>query len=1324
MPTRKKKVPAVNVDHTGTLELLKELYEVLKKFQQTVEEKSRNVPPDRAAGATYFPIFEGFMEHFKTIIDHQIDSRLDNARLVEECPRLCDFFRHQVASLYLLPLKIIFVAIKPTLPVVSSPILGLMSYIYHVKLEECRAAPALVPETWKDDGRNIGQCWESILAAFGDGIRLFMINAQQGKKLSQFQVMVGKVFYPFLAQVVGFQDSSNPHRLSDYAKRSLLDAGESLSGTCAENKDLIRDPTIFGPAILSHNIFNHSDFITANIALQIAYGVAPPHKIGKGGSKSARIPLDNKTARKDWFRQIFPVEKFGKSFQEQMVSRLASLPSQQFWTGLGDIQEKIFENDESRACAVPIQSGTVGEREIQFNTFAASPMKNTVQFNKHSLTWSSLVSKLGDDSVTVNEEKTAEICYEAIASAKLTGISKSRAPLPQCEELTLSIEFSSNSPIESCSPTVYYAPDDSDVRAKLNMRLQPQFADAISSILRQRKIKFSRFGSYFESHQTDDEDTKIVEIDSDPPLPVPGEKMTRQTSKISISKEPVCSWEAEHSSENPPHTNSRQRVESVQREAGINSSREEDSNSFSEQPTDLGRINDRSPSVSVVVELNSKSSPSVVHTGTPMSPKRKGHPRVSSPIEASCSRKEVTRSQKIKRTRIIESPDDSIRSSPMSHFRQGSGNELKKAPPSVTRQARETKAKSPLAKIPSLKSFKPAKSHDYTQEKSDTPQTIEYSTLSRKKMKASARFASEEIIDSCSDAEDEKNLTRSESIASIEEVSDQIMTSNQPEPIPHSDPEVEDEILSDDLDARFSKSSAQFLAMKMPQNLPGKRNADGDHRSITGMASRSRSVARKNESSKPQQAQKKVPKDLEKAGLLENRKTDPGSKLKRLSPSKSRLERSTFSPEIDVIEQARPSVRKTAFGLDVLKKFHRRKEDTDQEELDTQRTKRGIRISDLGKNLITRPKKCFQPDQSNLRMVQDSKPKKSAEHSINPILSAIKKTVQTPSSVDSTAQKTFNPFEASLRPIKSSEASGSKRVGRTIDVDQLSSTPLSRMRLEGSERSKEFMGKGENLRKPKRIRFESPRSAPIPRKINHSRSNNRDTSQRDTPSPVEGDRAGENEILHSVKRKRAQPDILLKDSKDLLKSALKTSTPSRAAARSNLENFQANPENQKIRGSSILGIDQEAPVGLYQSSSTSGKLVDWSKKATAASPSKYSDPVRNEKVNAWEEDASSYMNQLSEMAVAGIRNKQVKIKGVAATTQLGILTSASNIIKEFDEQSEAIKEGIAQHALQTQKEYKQYHNDVKQYRIKMQQDVNWANAYMNERTKDASPDAE
>lgn len=93
MAPRKKKVQAAADDHADDIiGLLRESYQVLKEFHQTVTHKARNLSPDRLASATYISTFEQLLDHFKTIMDHQTGNQRDNTRLVMECSGMCVFF--------------------------------------------------------------------------------------------------------------------------------------------------------------------------------------------------------------------------------------------------------------------------------------------------------------------------------------------------------------------------------------------------------------------------------------------------------------------------------------------------------------------------------------------------------------------------------------------------------------------------------------------------------------------------------------------------------------------------------------------------------------------------------------------------------------------------------------------------------------------------------------------------------------------------------------------------------------------------------------------------------------------------------------------------------------------------------------------------------------------------------------------------------------------------------------------------------------------------------------------------------------------------------
>ncbi|KAI9614129.1 hypothetical protein KEM48_006107 [Puccinia striiformis f. sp. tritici PST-130] len=1185
MPPRKKQVQpaAADDDHAGRLDILKESYQALYEFHQRTNQKiqSKNMSPESIAAAKSFPLSYNYwiISRRSSIIRQKIEG------IVLDCT---------------LPLKIIILELKSTLPVMSSPILGLMTYIYHVKLEECRAPSSVDTQArFKEDARDIGQCWESILAAFGDGIKLHVNKSEPGPKLKQFKVIIGKVFYPFLAEVLGLQNSSNPQKLSEYVKRSLFDAGEALSGGCVENKQSIGNPAILGPAILSHNIFNHSDFITVNIALQLAFCVAPPLKTAKGKSKTAKITPESKTAREDWFKQIFPTKDFGKGLQEEMVARLTSMSSHQFWEQNGEIQQEISRNDVSRACAIPIESGTIAEDQLRLYPYGTPILRNTVQFNKSSLTWSSSVSKLDGGSIDKDQEMTAEICYDAILVAQLTG-SKSSAPLPRCEELTLSIEFRSDFPIESSAPAIHYAPDSGLCRSTLVLKLQSESADAILRILNDRNIKSTHV---FEPRRTDsDQDADIARVDPE-------------------HKDDLM-LKADDPSKIPTTLSSRQRVESVQKEAEINSSREEASNSLSEQRIDSGTRDPRSPSVAE--ESTLKTSPTVVHT-------------------------HIVQGQKSKRIRIVESPSESVGSQPAHQSKQALENETRKALHSTARQ-RNTRQNPPIPET-----------------KNEKINTV-LSTVKQKK-KPHARAVSAESVGSCSDAGEDP--VRSDSIHSIDEAYEKILTSRESESIARNDSEPEDEILEDDLDTRSPQSLNKASDAKIKNGLSAKKNKDNCSPSVMDFANGFRPVARRDESGGPK-------------------------KLKRTLPTKNSRERDTFSPDTGIKERTHATFGNPTSRPDHSKGVEHGKKATDQQEPHVKKTQLVNRISRL-------------------------ETKKSADRSIQSITSGLKRTAEAPSPVDPVIQEKLIPLQGNLKPIKKREASGSNPFPEIADIVQGSSTPLSRMGLEGCDKIKQFIAKRTDSRKPKQLRFESPHNSFQLRKTSSTRSHKKDIPRRDTPPPFE-DHLDEDEMVQSTKRRKLKLEIS-KDSEDRLKSALKNSTPQSVAPKLNLKDLQKITQARKVGGSPILEVKDTTPNRFYQSSSSVGKVLDRSKKVvTGTSPSSLSE-FKNDNDNTREDDISNHMDQLSKIVVDGIKNKQVKLESVASTTRSGVLNLTNNLVKEFDHQNEEISEAVEQRALQKQNEHKQYRDHIKAYRIEMEPDLNWAQKYVNESENEANLEA-
>jgi len=1231
MAPRKKKVQAAADDHADDIiGLLRESYQVLKEFHQTVTHKARNLSPDRLASATYISTFEQLLDHFKTIMDHQTGNQRDNTRLVMECSGMCDFFRYRIACLYSLPLKNIFLPLRPMFLVKSSPILGLMNYIYHVKLEECQAPSSAGPGPrthFKADARDVGQSWESILAAFGEGIRLYMNNAQHGSKLSQFQVLVGKVFYPFLAQVAGLPSSSNPLTPSEHVKRALLDAGEALSGACTENKELIRDPTIFGPAILSHNISSHYDFITANIALQIAFSVAPPFQLGKGNPKSAKTTVEARTARENWFKQIFPVEEFGKSFQEQMVSRLVSMSSKHFWAGLGDIQEMIFQNDDSRACALPIQTGAVAENQIRLNAYAAPILQKTVQFNKNSLTWSCLVSKQGGDSTNEDEETTAEICYDAMLVVRLTGAPEFPAHIPpnlqtEFEEVTLSIDFRSDLPIKCYAPAVHYTPNNNTFLATLVLTLHPKYADVVSRILNHRKIKFSHVGSSRKPQQTDDDyEKKVVDVPSNPEVQRSVTK--RKTSKISISQELVCSWEAENSFTISAHPNLRQRVKSVQREAEIDSSREEISRSASDQ-----QIDRRGPSTAT--ESISKSSPTIFHAGSKTPSKRKHLAEMPSPVKISPSEQRVNRGKKLKRIRIVESPTDSNLSPPVLKPKQGSENDARKTPRSVKLRTCETKARTPVVLVPQLQSTsKKVDSRENTRQKAPVSQrqndinNIGDSNLARKHFLAPGETDSDEIIEPCSEPEDRTDHVKHISSDSIDEASEKNVEHGESEPNSRDDSDMEDEI-EQDPEFQFPLSAKVSWGININGNSSRKKSKDFGHLSVKNMAKGFRSAARKEEVYRPQKAEIKSSKDSDDAitGRHKdwNRKNVPGSKQNIISTGESRAKRDTSSPDVHI-------VKKTDFDQDVFKQAKHRIKATDRKKPNETKPQQESRLCDLVQNLNSGRKKFPEQDEKNATFAHVTKTQNLADRSCSG-----KKTVQAPSSVSranfSVQDTSSIRSKSSLKHENSCETGGFKFFKGITDVTESSSTPLSRMQPGSSERSKKSVENFKNPLKHKRLRFESPQIFALQRKTSSSRSEKKIFFPRDTPPQAGDDLRAGNKILDSIKRKKIRSESL-KD-EDVSNSALKPSTPSRSTHRLSLKDFQKNSEGRENSSSPVREVVPELPNESHQGSCSTGKFSHRFTTASAASPSRFSDSIK-ENVTTREQDMSSCMNHLTKV---------------------------------------------------------------------------------------------
>ncbi|KAA1077504.1 hypothetical protein PGT21_010361 [Puccinia graminis f. sp. tritici] len=333
--------------------------------------------------------------------------------------------------------------------------------------------------------------------------------------------------------------------------------------------------------------------------------------------------------------------------------------------------------------------------------------------------------------------------------------------------------------------------------------------------------------------------------------------------------------------------------------------------------------------------------------------------------------------------------------------------------------------------------------------------------------------------------------------------------------------------------------------------------------------------------------------------------------------------------------------------------------------------------------------------------------KPQTNHSIPSMFTGLKKTVPTPSSADLTANQIFNPFEDGQRPLEISGASSSKGLGGMTGTGIASTLHLLRIQSEVLQRSKER--KPDDLIKAKHLKFE-PRKVLAPPNTSKPKSPKGGLSKRDCPPPVKEAHISDDKALRSTQQRKFQPNIF-HDKSTLLKSALHTNMPSQLIPRFGLKEAQKNSGKKRIGSSSMVEVKQPFPEGLYRGSTASGKVcLDQPKKATIVSRGKHTD-LTKDRAKPWDRDASSCMNQLSEMVVAGIKNKQVKIKGPAATTQLGVLNLTNKFVKEIADQSEVITDRITRCAHDTSNVYKQYHGDIKQAREQIEQDVNWMKDY-------------
>ncbi|KAA1069245.1 hypothetical protein PGT21_018162 [Puccinia graminis f. sp. tritici] len=155
----------------------------------------------------------------------------------------------------------------------------------------------------------------------------------------------------------------------------------------------------------------------------------------------------------------------------------------------------------------------------------------------------------------------------------------------------------------------------------------------------------------------------------------------------------------------------------------------------------------------------------------------------------------------------------------------------------------------------------------------------------------------------------------------------------------------------------------------------------------------------------------------------------------------------------------------------------------------------------------------------------------------------------------------------------------------------------------------------------------------------------------------------------------------------------------------------------------MVEVKQQLPEGLYQGSTASGKvenltltqsffLIESSVLTCHTSLGLRSVKEGNQwvlcKMCKSQEGYSQAIGQrciklyvsVIKMVVTSIKNKQVKIQGAAATTQLGVLDLTNKLVKELANQSEVITDKIAQRTNHTS-------HDIKQASEQIEQDVNW-----------------
>ncbi|EGG00133.1 uncharacterized protein MELLADRAFT_68025 [Melampsora larici-populina 98AG31] len=491
---RRKKAPAKDPDQPISVDDLCKILENLIEFQTPTHpqasgklNRKRKKPGDLNTPHKSFTSFnsqetKAFKDFFSLLLsvkDHDLERGFGSDELVANSEKYCSFFRQGILPLYAIPCSHIIKAKEDSNPIHTSPLLGLVTYIYEVELEACWARELSAKSTrFFNDKVELGRLWEDLLTAFGDGIRTHVIDTDSSPELTVFKDILGPVQFPFVASVMRIHKSKNSPKISAKVPRALLESVEALCGASPENKELIKSPSVIGPLVeflyltspvfpwghhtsevqtrihqilvslfvlllrglLSDVICDHSDFMYANVALQLAFTVAPLLRPVKVPGKKSPTPAEARKARTNWFKQIFPISKFGQELADEVVVKLVEMVSRQFWIGVGAIHNRLVRDDDDKARSIPIISGNLNDTKLEWDEDSIPVTRSNVQFNKSTLTWCSVdllvrpnvsccrlpnayfdskICSQDPGSKTRGIEMNAEVEYEEIARSEL-----------------------------------------------------------------------------------------------------------------------------------------------------------------------------------------------------------------------------------------------------------------------------------------------------------------------------------------------------------------------------------------------------------------------------------------------------------------------------------------------------------------------------------------------------------------------------------------------------------------------------------------------------------------------------------------------------------------------------------------------------------------------------------------------------------------------------------------------------------------------------------------------------------------------------------------